>query len=66
MHGLDQRFIASNMVCCPMDAVTFDLSGPGGGYSMPDQSSSVCRSDFKIGGTELDSDVVGKKPVNSC
>ena len=49
-----------------MDAVTFDLSDPGGDCSMPDPSKSMCKNDFKIGGREIDSDVVGKKPLNSC
>ena len=26
----------------------------------------MCKNDFKPGGIELDSDVVGKEPVNSC
>ena len=63
---LDLLFTALNITCCPMDAVTFDLSCPGGGWSIPDPSSIMCKNDFKIGGIELDSDVVGKEPVNYC
>ena len=66
LRFLDLLFTELNITCCPMDAVTFDLSCPGGGWSIPDPSSIMCKNDFKIGGIELDSDVVGKEPVNYC
>ena len=58
---LGLRLTELYIICCPKKAVAFGFSGPGGGWSMPDPSRSMCKMTWiKIGRIEIDSIVVAR------